>query len=109
MDDKFIDVGTGEVAVSSQAVVLRVMAIGSCVVVIAYDRDRKIGGMAHIMLPGRALRKGSVDRAKYTEDAIDIFLVQTTGWFVSREWVKGWYRHSPLWASNVYFYPIWKE
>ena len=43
------------------------------------------------------------------EDAIDIFLVQTTGWFVSREWVKGWYRHSPLWASNVYFYPIWKE
>jgi peptide/nickel transport system substrate-binding protein len=43
------------------------------------------------------------------EDAVDIFLVQTTGWFVSREWLKGWYRHSPLWARNVYFYSIWKE
>ena len=43
------------------------------------------------------------------EDAIDIFLVQTTGWFVSREWVKGWERYSPLWARNDYFYPMFKE
>ncbi len=74
MDDKFIDVATGEVAVSSQAVILRVMAIGSCIVVAAYDRCKKIGGLAHIMLPGRSVKRDSADRTKYTEDAVDILL-----------------------------------
>ncbi|MFH1799389.1 MAG: chemotaxis protein CheD [Candidatus Omnitrophota bacterium] len=68
---KFIDVDTGEVKVTSEPVMLRAMAIGSCVVVVAFDRDKKIGGLAHIMLPGRSPRTGSKDKTKYTEDAID--------------------------------------
>lgn len=74
MNDKFIDVYTGEVIVSSKPVILRVMAIGSCVVVIAYDRYKKIGGLAHIMLSGRSSSRTSEERPKYAEDAIDVLL-----------------------------------
>ena len=72
MNDKFVDVDTGEVNVSSKPVILRSMAIGSCVAVVIYDRYRKIGGLAHVMLPSRSPRSDSEDRTKYAEDAIDI-------------------------------------
>ena len=74
MNGKFIDVDTGKVEVSSKPVILRVMAIGSCIVVAAYDRNRKIGGLAHIMLPGRSPGGNDDVRMKYAEDAIDILL-----------------------------------
>lgn len=74
MNDKFIDVDTGKVIVSSKPVILRVMAIGSCVAVVPYDQYKKIGGLAHIMLPGRSPSGNSEDRTKYAEDAIDILL-----------------------------------
>ncbi len=74
MDDKFVDIDTGKVKVSSRPVILRVMAIGSCVVVVAYDRHRKIGGIAHIMLPGRSPKEDKENGSKYAENAIDILL-----------------------------------
>ncbi len=74
MNDRFIDVYTGKVIVSSKPVILRAMAIGSCIAVMVYDRHRKIGGIAHIMLPGRSPSENSEDRTKYAEDAIDILL-----------------------------------
>ncbi len=74
MNGKLIDVGTGKVEVSSKPVILRVLAIGSCIVAIAYDRYKKIGGLAHIMLPGRSPGKDGDARTKYAEDAIDILL-----------------------------------
>ncbi|MFH1875416.1 MAG: chemotaxis protein CheD [Candidatus Omnitrophota bacterium] len=82
---EFIDVNTGEVEVSSQPVVLRAMAIGSCVVVVAFDRGRKMGGLAHIMLPGRAPEREDKDKAKYTEDAIDELLIKLKNLGVKRE------------------------
>ena len=72
--NKFIDADTGKIIVSSKPVVLRVMAIGSCVVVALYDRYKKIGGLAHIMLPGRSPKRDGKDKTKYAEDAIDILL-----------------------------------
>lgn len=73
-NNKFIDVDTGQVEVSSKPVILRVMAIGSCVVVTVYERYKKIGGLAHIMLPGRSPGQDNRDKAKYAENAIDIML-----------------------------------
>lgn len=46
-------------------------AIGSCVVIIAYDATRKIGSLAHVMLPGRAPAKKRVAKMKYAANAID--------------------------------------
>ncbi|MBL7131976.1 MAG: chemotaxis protein CheD [Candidatus Omnitrophica bacterium] len=71
---EFIDVDTGEVKVTSKSVVLRAMAVGSCVVMVAFDRGKKIGGLAHIMLPGSSREKEGQDKTKYAEDAIDELL-----------------------------------
>ena len=65
-----VDVNTGEVRVSSEKIILRSIAIGSCIVVAAYDSTKKIGALAHIMLPGSAPEK-NLEKTKYTTDAIN--------------------------------------
>jgi len=64
-----LDVNTGEIRVAKAGIVLRSVAIGSCVVVAAYDSYKKIGAMAHIMLPGRSPRKVT-DKTRYAVDAV---------------------------------------
>ncbi len=66
---EYIDVNTGQVVVTSKAYILRSMAIGSCIVVSAYDMKAKIAGMAHIMLPGSS-RGVEMGKYRYAEDAI---------------------------------------
>lgn len=65
-----VDVNTGEVKVGGKEVILRSTAIGSCIVIAAYDFSRKTGAMAHIMLPGSAPKK-TLEKTKYAADAID--------------------------------------
>lgn len=76
-DTPVINVETGEVKASAEPVVLHAPAIGSCVVVIAYDPATKIGGMAHVMLPGRAPMHLCNGTRKYAENAIDELLKKT--------------------------------
>ncbi len=52
--EKIVNVSTGEVKVGRKGEILKSTAIGSCVVIAAYDSERNIGIMAHVMLPGRA-------------------------------------------------------
>ena len=73
-----IDVNTGEVAVRRGEFILRAMAIGSCVVVAAYDPKAKVAGMAHIMLAGRAPKR-STEKIKYAADGIEELLIQMLG------------------------------
>ena len=67
---KIIDVSTGEVRTSRRKVILRSSAIGSCVAVAAYDSEKKVGALAHVMLPGSAPRKAGLGRTKYAVDAV---------------------------------------
>ncbi|MBI3633287.1 MAG: chemotaxis protein CheD [Candidatus Vogelbacteria bacterium] len=46
-----LGVFTGEVKAAKAPAVLWCPALGSCVAVILYDQERKIGGLAHVMLP----------------------------------------------------------
>ena len=46
-----IKVAMGEGAVTSTPHIISSTGIGSCVVVIIYDPQRRVGGLAHIMLP----------------------------------------------------------
>ena len=62
---KVRDVQIGQVKAGTGGVILKSSAIGSCVVVVAYDTARKVGAMAHIMLPGRApTRKKGREKTK---------------------------------------------
>jgi len=68
LNTKTVDVDTGEIRVSSEPVILQAIALGSCVALAAYERNLKIGGLAHIMLPGKS--RSSKNNTRYAEDAI---------------------------------------
>ncbi|MEA3306262.1 MAG: chemotaxis protein CheD [Elusimicrobiota bacterium] len=69
---KIIDVNSGEVKIAKADALLRVSALGSCIAIVAYDAKNKVGGIAHMMLPGQNKR----NKNKYAIDAIDGLLEQ---------------------------------
>lgn len=71
-----LDVFTGEVKSGVRNTILKSNAIGSCVVVVAFDQKLKAGAIAHIMLPGSAPKKNRVDVLKYCTNAIEELLNQ---------------------------------
>lgn len=77
---KIIDVQIGQVRAGEGKVILKSKAIGSCVAIAAYDAEKNVGALAHVMLPGRAPagKKGS-EKAKYAADAIDVIIGEMTG------------------------------
>jgi len=72
---EIVDVNTGEVEIRRVKFILRAMAIGSCIVVAAFDPKTQIAGMAHIMLPGCAPEK-TAEKTKYAADGIEQMLTQ---------------------------------
>ncbi len=72
-----IDVQIGQVKVEQGKAILKSTAIGSCVAIVAYDATKKIGALAHVMLPGRAaVGKKLGVKTRYAADAIDAMLNQ---------------------------------
>ncbi|OGF45280.1 MAG: hypothetical protein A2231_11150 [Candidatus Firestonebacteria bacterium RIFOXYA2_FULL_40_8] len=67
--DNIIDVLTGEVKTGRDKKILVSSAIGSCVAVVAIDVKKKVGGMAHIMLPGKAPAEKSF-KTRYAFNAL---------------------------------------
>jgi chemotaxis protein CheD len=54
---------------------IRTSGLGSCVGLVIYDREKKIAGLAHVMLPDSSLSKVSgFNPAKYADTAVE-FLV----------------------------------
>jgi chemotaxis protein CheD len=68
-ENKIIDVDTGETKIGKGNVTLRSSTIGSCVVIAGFSSRKKIGVLAHIMVPGRSM--GTSKNTKYAIDAID--------------------------------------
>jgi chemotaxis protein CheD len=66
---KEIKVNTGEVKVSSTPAVFTSKGIGSCVVLFIYDPRKKIGGVAHIMLPGTQTSMLTMRKAMFANTA----------------------------------------
>ena len=67
-----INVGVARLEVSSNPNVLRTI-LGSCVGICIYDRMKKIGGLAHILLPN--CTKDGV-KEKYADSAIPMLIAQ---------------------------------
>jgi len=70
IDKKIIYVLTGEVKIGAEGEVLKSSAIGSCIVVSVYNIKLKKGGLAHIMLPGKAPETTNYPKTRYAIDAI---------------------------------------
>ncbi len=69
--EKIVNVSTGQVKVGRKGEILKSTAIGSCVVIAAYDSKKNLGVMAHVMLPGRAPKSAYSESTKYAADALD--------------------------------------
>jgi len=74
--DELIIVNTGEIKSGDSNTILKSSPIGSCVVVLLFDEIKKTGGMAHIMLPGRAPEKEGTIKTRYAENAIEHLIFQ---------------------------------
>ena len=69
-------VNTGEVNSGGIEILLNSGAIGSCVVITAFDPLKHVGAMAHVMLPGISPVKNEIQTTRYAANAIEEMLGQ---------------------------------
>ena len=74
-----IQVAMGEGVVAGAPRVISSLGLGSCVAVILYDAQRKIGGLAHIMLPDSASVHGRRPSYQCADTAIATLLKRLQG------------------------------
>lgn len=73
MSETLINVGVAQVRISKEPAVLRTI-LGSCVGICIYDRMKKIGGLAHILLPVNT--QSGANPEKYASTAIPLMIEQ---------------------------------
>jgi len=54
--------------------VLVTLGLGSCVAIMLYDPQAKIGAMAHVLLPSTSLARDITNRAKFPETAVPLLI-----------------------------------
>ena len=55
---------------------LTTIGLGSCVAIVLYDADRRVGGLAHVLLPSESLAQDRSNRAKFPATAVPMLLEQ---------------------------------
>lgn len=60
------------------------LGLGSCVGIVLYDSSKKIGGMAHIMLPSSKEIKNNSNKYKFADTAIDEMIEEMLSLGVSK-------------------------
>jgi chemotaxis protein CheD len=78
-----INIKTSELAVAKNSGIIKTGSVGSCVVISIYDRENKVGGLAHAMLPTRKHKSDNDEEAeeidyepgnkssKYADESVD--------------------------------------
>ena len=70
MSAEYIKVGMADLKVASAPAVLTTLGLGSCVGIALYDPIKKLGGLAHIMLPDSSQIKNNQNVAKFADTGI---------------------------------------
>ena len=52
--------------------VIVTLGLGSCVAIMLYDPEAKVGGMAHVLLPSKSLAHDADNPAKFPETAVPL-------------------------------------
>ncbi len=83
-------IGIAEYRISSSPDVLKCLGLGSCVAVGLYDPNRRVGGLAHIMLPNSSeirssLNRSSIKAGKFADTAISVMLQEMIKLRVKKE------------------------
>lgn len=70
-EQKIVKVGMAELDTITGQGLIRTTGLGSCVGVTLFDQQRKIAGLAHVMLPSSDIaREGTLNIAKYADTAL---------------------------------------
>ncbi len=72
--NNIIKVGMADYKAGRENDTLITLGLGSCVGIVLYDRMKKIGGMAHIMLPSSKEIKNNANKAKFADTALEELL-----------------------------------
>jgi chemotaxis protein CheD len=75
-EELFIEkVGIADMKIVKTPYRIRTSGLGSCVGLVMYDLDKKIAGLAHVMLPGSSLSKvPEFNPAKYADTAVEVLI-----------------------------------
>ena len=71
---KIVEVGMAEMKVAGDDSILVTRGLGSCVGIVIYDPLKKIGALAHAMLPSQSLAKFKTNSAKFVDTVIPLMI-----------------------------------
>ena len=71
-----LKIGMADLKVSKAPDLLTTLGLGSCVGITLYDKQTKVVGMAHIMLPSSKEIKNNENKAKFADTGIEELLNQ---------------------------------
>jgi chemotaxis protein CheD len=69
-----VRVKVADYAVRKGPALLTTIGLGSCVAIALYDRESRIGGLAHILLPSLSLSRETTNPAKFPQTIVPIML-----------------------------------
>lgn len=69
-------IGLGDWAVLREAGTLACLGLGSCVALILDDREARVGGLAHIVLPTPSLSRERSNPARFAETAVPFLIAE---------------------------------
>ena len=69
-----VRVKVADYAVRKGGHVIATIGLGSCVAIALYDREAKVGGLAHILLPSMAMSRETSNPAKFPQTIVPIML-----------------------------------
>lgn len=76
---RMIKVGMAEYKIAKVPEILTTLGLGSCIGICLYDKQAKIAGLAHIMLPFSNQIKNNTNKAKFADTAIELLLNDIIG------------------------------
>jgi chemotaxis protein CheD len=69
-----VRVKVADYAVRRGSDVIATIGLGSCVAIVLYDRDSRVGGLAHILLPSMTMSRETSNPAKFPETIVPLML-----------------------------------
>ncbi|MFQ5980297.1 MAG: chemotaxis protein CheD [Candidatus Heimdallarchaeota archaeon] len=69
-------VGMGQIQTAKGPTILKALALGSCIGIAIWDSERKIGSLAHAILPKMPENRNNAKAHRYAATAINIMLDQ---------------------------------
>lgn len=71
---KEVRVRVADAAVEQGDITISTIGLGSCVAIMLHDADKRVGGLAHILLPSETLSQDRSNRAKFPATAVPLLL-----------------------------------